>query len=168
MTAVSDSSEDNRSHPSAGTPQGAIVVDEVLGRFVRGSLPLPGGGCLVDSSFSRRLELEGRTVVLLLDTKDAAEAQRLLPRLRRAVEGSTTLRRRALEAVVLEFSVSPVTEEELGQAQADLLLDTIVVDDGMDVVLHLTDSCGQHVMDGYWPSVRFDAEDQMTDVTIEA
>ncbi|MER5200784.1 hypothetical protein ACWD3J_46005 [Streptomyces sp. NPDC002755] len=94
-----------------------------------------------------RLLSHGRTVVLLLDTEGAAEAQRLLPRLRRAVERSTALCRRAVEAVVLEFSVSPVTEEELGQAQAYLLLDTIVVDDGMDVVLHLTDSCGRHVMD---------------------
>lgn len=145
-----------------------MVVDDVLGRFVRESQSLPGGGCLDNSFFSQHRQLEGRTVVLLLDTEDTAEAQRLLPRLRRAVEGGTALRRRAVEAVVLEFSASPVTEEELSQAQADFLLDTIEVDDGRDVVLHLTDSCGEHVMDGYWPAVRFDAEDQVIDVTIEA
>lgn len=93
---------------------------------------------------------------------------RLFPRLRRAVESSTALRRRAGEAVVLEFSAFLVTEEELSQAQAALLLETIAVDDGRNVLLHLTDSSGQHVMDGYGPAARFDMDGRMADVAIKA
>ncbi|THA34585.1 hypothetical protein E6R18_07400 [Streptomyces sp. A1277] len=105
--------------------------------------------------------------MLLLGTGDRVQARRLLPRLRRAVEDSAVLQQRAVEAVVHRFSTAPPTEEELTQSHADLLLDTVVVDDEREVVLHLNDSCGEHIMDGYWPAVRFDAQNQVADVTIE-
>ncbi|WP_416981781.1 hypothetical protein [Streptomyces sp. T028] len=107
-------------------------------------------------------------VVLLIDTEDPAEAERLAPRLRRAAEQREELARRAVEAVVRRFSVEPPTAEDLAEAGADLVLDTIEVDGEGEVILHFTDSCGKHLLDGYWPAVRFDERDAVVDVTIEA
>ncbi|KUN76385.1 hypothetical protein [Streptomyces griseoruber] len=107
-------------------------------------------------------------VVLLIDTEDPAEAERLAPRLRRAAEHRAELERRAVEAVVRRFSVEPPTAEDLAEAAADLVLNTMVVDGDGEVVLHFTDSCGKHLLDGYWPAVRLDERDAVVDVTVEA
>ncbi|WP_460072385.1 hypothetical protein [Streptomyces sp. YKOK-I1] len=107
-------------------------------------------------------------VALLIDTEDPAEAERLTPRLLRAVEHRAELERRAVDAVVREFSAEPPTAEDLAEAAADLVLDTMVVDGDGELMLHFTDSCGKHLLDGYWPAVRFDGEDTVIDVTVEA
>ncbi|MEU1513242.1 hypothetical protein ABZ490_13950 [Streptomyces sp. NPDC005811] len=156
---------------SSSTPPGASadgVVDEALGVFARDVLEL-SDGTMLDSDFhSLTLPLDGQSVDLLLQTQDPTEARSLLPRLRRAVEHRTELRRRAVEAVVTTFSTEPPTAEDLAEAAADLLTQAIVVDGTGEVILHFTDSCGRHLLDGYWPAVRFDEADAVIDVTVES
>ena len=89
------------------------------------------------------------------------------PRLLRALEHRAGLTRRAVEAVVRAFSDGEPTDAELAEAREDLLLDTVEAD-GEGVVLHLTDTCGHHVLDGYWPAVRFDDAHDVARVTVEA
>lgn len=165
---MTEPSRNSPGQPGEGGAPLATVADEVLGVFVRASQTLPGGTRLDDPHFTASRRIGERTVVLLLDTTDEARARRLLPRMRRAVEDGALLRTRAVEAVVRELGETPPTREELTEAHADLLLDTVVVDDEREVVLHLADSCGEHLMEGYWPAVRFDTDNRATDVTIEA
>ena len=42
------------------------------------------------------------------------------------------------------------------------------LDDNGDVVLHLADTCGDHFMDGYWPAVQLDPDDNVVAVTVES
>ncbi|HEU5029339.1 MAG TPA: hypothetical protein VFV01_30825 [Spirillospora sp.] len=65
-------------------------------------------------------------------------------------------------------SAGPPTADDFADARNDLSLNTIAVKDGDEVVLHFTDSCGRHFLDGYWPAVRFDRDDTVLDVTVEA
>ncbi|WP_330237612.1 hypothetical protein [Streptomyces sp. NBC_00525] len=165
---MTEASRTSPERPDEGGALMAAVDDDVLGAFVRTSQTLPGGTRLDAPHFTASHRIGDRTVVLLLDTTDEARARRLLPRMRRAVADGALLRARAVEAVVHEFSETPPTRRELTDAHADLLLDTVVVDGASEVVLHLDDSCGEHIMEGYWPAVRFDTDNQVTDVTIEA
>ncbi|MFC8367503.1 hypothetical protein ACFUIT_05820 [Streptomyces sp. NPDC057239] len=89
------------------------------------------------------------------------------PRLRRALERRAELERRAVEAVVRAFSEGEPTDTEPAEAHQDLRLDTVETD-GDGVVLHLTDTCGRHFLDGCWPAVRFDDAHGVVRVTIEA
>ncbi|QKG25825.1 hypothetical protein [Actinomadura verrucosospora] len=149
-------------------PPDRTITDESLGVFVREWQLLLDGERLDFSFYSLTLELDGRNIALLLDTADPAEARRLLPRLRRAVENRAALKQRAVEAVVHAFTEDPPTTDELTEAHADLLLDTIAADGDDEIVLHLTDSCGKHFLDGYWPAVRFTTQDTVLEVTVEA
>ncbi|NEB11833.1 hypothetical protein G3I32_23825 [Streptomyces coelicoflavus] len=89
------------------------------------------------------------------------------PRLCRALERRAELERRAVEAVVRAFSDGEPTDTEPSEAYGDLRLDTVEAD-GDGVILHLTDSCGRHFLDGYWPAVRFDDAHDVVRVTVEA
>ncbi|MER7734737.1 hypothetical protein ABTX80_27970 [Streptomyces erythrochromogenes] len=144
------------------------IVDDPLGVFTRESYNHPGGQPLVASSYTSTRELDGQCVALQLNTVDPSEVRRLLPRLRRVVEHQADLKRRAVEAVVHAFSDGAATAEDLAEAHDDLLLETIVAESNGDVLLHLTDSCGGHMLDGYWPAVRFDRDDTLVRVTVEA
>jgi hypothetical protein len=70
--------------------------------------------------------------------------------------------------VVAELSETTPTADELADAERDLVLQTVEVLPEGDVVLHLDDSCGEHLLDGYWPAVRFDTNDAVKEVTVEA
>jgi hypothetical protein len=149
-------------------PDPQEIVDDVLGVFTRASYACPGGPPLVASSYTSTRELDGQSIALQLDTVDPSEVRRLLPRLRRAVALQADLKRRAVEAVVHALSDGSATAEDLAGAHGDLLLETIAAEGNGDVVLHLTDSCGGHLLDGYWPAVRFDRDDALVAVTVES
>ncbi|MFH8223027.1 hypothetical protein ACH4C2_26095 [Streptomyces sp. NPDC018057] len=156
------------SHPTEPPPPPSNLTDEVLGVFTRGSFALSDGTLLYDSSYSLTRDLGGRTVTLQLATTDPAEAHRLLPRLRHAVAHHADLHHRAVTAVVHTLSDGPPTPDDLTEAHTDLLLDTIEATSPTDLTLHLSDSCGEHFLDGYWPAVRFDGEGGVVGVTVEA
>ncbi|PZT83251.1 MULTISPECIES: hypothetical protein [unclassified Streptomyces] len=144
------------------------IMDDALGVFTRTVHSYAGGQPEVGPFYTSTCELDGRRVAFLIDTIDPTEVRRLLPRLRQVVEWRGDLKRRAVEAVVHAFSQGAATAEDLAEAHDDLLLDTIVAESNGDVLLHLTDSCGGHMLDGYWPAVRFDRDDTLVKVTIEA
>ena len=48
------------------------------------------------------------------------------------------------------------------------MLEAVEIEVEGELVLHLADSCGEHILDGYWPAVRFDREDGVVQVTVEA
>ncbi|MGW0177407.1 hypothetical protein ACWDUM_26600 [Rhodococcus sp. NPDC003322] len=144
------------------------IVEEALGTFVRGHLDLTDGTRLDDRHFSLTLELGGRDVAFLAAAVGPDEARSLLPRLRRVVHDHDRLVRSAVEAVVRQFGDDPPSVEELADAHDDLVLDTVETHPGGDVVLHLADTCGDHFMDGYWPAVRLDPDDNVVAVTVES
>lgn len=155
--------------PTQSTPsENPGVVDDVLGVFVRESMELSDGERLDSSFYSLAFSLGGESVDLLLETEDAEVARGLLPRMRRAVEGWEELWGRAVEAVVREFSTQPPDEGELAEAREDLVPQSIVVEEGGELMFHLTDTCGEHLLDGYWPAVRFDEADSVVEVTVES
>ncbi|MCW5250715.1 MULTISPECIES: hypothetical protein [unclassified Streptomyces] len=114
-----------------------------------------------------RVRLPGGREAALLPEPDGTVPAPVAARLRRAAGRCAELERRAAEAVVREFGEGAPTEAELAEARADLLLDTIEAD-GDGVVLHLSDTCGAHFPDGYWPAVRFDDAHEVVRVTVEA
>ncbi|MGI5322606.1 hypothetical protein [Actinomadura nitritigenes] len=152
---------------TSGSPDQAIT-DERLGVFARDAQTLSDGGVLYHSFCGSMRDPDGREIVLMLDTADPQEARRLLPRLHGMAENLAVLERRAIEAVVCAFTKGPPTADDYADARDDLALDTIAVEDGDEIVLHFTDSCGRHFLDGYWPAVRFDRDDTVLDVTVEA
>jgi hypothetical protein len=105
---------------------------------------------------------------LMLSTADAAEAAGLLPRLSAFFGDRSAWHRRATDAVVTRFSEAAPAPDELDDAEHDLLVATIEVRPGGELVLHLDDSCGEHFPEGYWPAVRFDEQGAVIDVTVEA
>ncbi|MFF0817492.1 hypothetical protein ACFYVR_20345 [Rhodococcus sp. NPDC003318] len=144
------------------------IVDDTLGTLVRGQLELSDGNLVDNGYFDLTCELGGRRVTVMVTTADPDEARRLLPGVRRVVEDVEALRQRATDEVVRRFSEDTPTDEELADARHDLVLDTIEARSGGDVVLHLTDTCGSHFPDGYWPAVRLAPDGSITDVTVES
>lgn len=144
------------------------IVDDTLGTFVRGQLELSDGGLVDNGYFDLMHNVDGRGVTIMVCTDDPAEARRLLPGLRRVVDDLAGLRRRAVEAVVRRLREDGPTDDELAEAHDDFALDTIEARSDGEVVLHLTDSCGGHFLDGYWPAVRFAPDGSITDVTVES
>src|SRR3546814_20865136 len=57
------------------------------------------------------------------------------------------------------FSEEAPSRGEVIDALRDLVLESVEVFPDNHVVLGLTDSCGLHFMDGYWPAVRFNGDD---------
>lgn len=89
----------------------------------------------------------------------------MLPRLRHVFEQHQALHRLAVEAIVSEEAPS---QDEVIDALRDLVLESVEVFPDNHVVLGLTDSCGLHFMDGYWPAVRFNGGDGVVEVTVES
>ena len=152
---------------TSGSPDQAIT-DERLGVFTSDAQPLSDGSVLHHSFCGSMRDPDGREIVLMLDTTDPREARRLLPRLYGMAENLTVLERRAIEAIARAFTNGPPSADDLADARDDLSLNTIAVEDGGEIVLHFTDSCGRHFLDGYWPAVRLDRDDTVLDVTVEA
>lgn len=76
--------------------------------------------------------------------------------------------RRAVEAVVRRFSEDEPTADELAEAAGDLVAELVEPAADGGTVVHLTDSCGEHFLDRYWPAVRFDAAGEVVEVTVES
>ncbi|MEU6749390.1 hypothetical protein ABZ914_24470 [Spirillospora sp. NPDC046719] len=152
---------------TSGSPDQAIT-DERLGVFTSDAQPLSDGSVLYHSFCGSMRHPDGREIVLMLDTTEPQEARRLLPRLYGTAANLTALERRAVEAIVHAFTKGPPTADDFADARTDLSLSTIAVEDGGEIVLHFTDLCGKHFLDGYWPAVRLDHDDTVLDVTVEA
>lgn len=149
-------------------PADRRIIDDVLGTFIRDAILLSDGDELIDDYFTQTREFDGCEVVLMIDTGDPAEARGLLPRLAQVVERFGELRHASVEAIVRCFSSTPPTDDQFADGARDLEPNTIVVDVDGDVVVHMTDLCGDHFLDGYWPAARFDADDEFVEVTVEA
>ncbi|CAM3435391.1 hypothetical protein NODU109028_16805 [Nocardioides dubius] len=139
------------------------IVASAWGELTRGTFTLTDGEVLVDDYFSLPGEPE-----LMVRTTDPVAAAALLPRLEAFFADRDGWHRRATDAVVTRFSEQAPTSAELDEAEGDLVLQTVEVLAGGEVVLHLDDSCGQHFPDGYWPAVRFGTGDVVAEVTVEA
>lgn len=133
------------------------------GVFTRAATTLSDGEVLIHDWYATDGEPE-----LVLRTPDPAEAVGLVSRLATFFADESGWHRRATDAVVAEFSEGPTEPAELDEAADDLILETVEVHPGGDLVLHLGDSCGRHFPSGYWPAVRFDVDAVVTAVTVEA
>lgn len=139
------------------------TVPSAWGELTRGTFTLTAGEVMVDDFFSLAGEPE-----LMVRTTDPADAAALLPRFEAFFADRSRWHRRATDAVVTRFSEEAPTTDELDDAEGDLVVQTVEVLADGDVVLHLDDSCGEHFPDGYWPAVRFGADDAVAEVTVEA
>ncbi|WP_043807795.1 hypothetical protein [Rhodococcus triatomae] len=133
------------------------------GVFTRATTVLTTGDTLVHDWYVADGEPE-----FVLRTADAVEAAGLLPRLDAVLADGPGWHRRATDAVVTRFGDGDPEPAELDDAAHDLVLVTVEVHPGGEVVLHFDDSCGQHFVDGRWPAVRFDETGAVVDVTVEA
>lgn len=144
-------------------PDDAATVPSAWGELARATTTLTDGETLVHDWYTA-----GGDPEIMLRATDPDAAAALLPRLAAFFADPAVWHRRATDAVVTEFSERPPTAEELADAERDLVLQTVEVHADGEVVLHLDDSCGEHLLDGYWPAVRFDTSDAVVEVTVEA
>jgi hypothetical protein len=133
------------------------------GNFIRASTTLIDGEVLVFDWFVREGEPE-----ITLRTSDPDEAEALLPNVAPALSDLSGWHRRATDAVVHALSTEVPSPVELDDAASDLALQTVEAHPGGEVVLHLDDTCGEHLLDGHWPAVRFGADGSVIEVTVEA
>ncbi|MFE7506445.1 hypothetical protein [Promicromonospora sp. NPDC057488] len=149
-------------------PDDAATVPSPWGELARATTTLTSGETLVHDWYSADAGAADGEPELMVRATDAAAASALLPRVAAFFADRAGWQRRATDAVVKEFSAEEPTPDELAEAAHDLVLQTVEVLADGDVVLHLDDSCGAHFLDGYWPAVRFDADDVAVEVTVEA
>ncbi|WEK60209.1 MAG: hypothetical protein P0Y60_12855 [Candidatus Microbacterium colombiense] len=145
-----------------------IIEDPELGTFTRATTEMTDGTVLTHDWYVGTLSADGADLELMIEATSAADADALLPRLRSTVADLATLRRAASDAVVTNFSQGDPEPGDLEEAAADLVLETIEVSTDGTVVLHLTDTCGSHFPDGYWPAVHLAPDDTVADVTVES
>jgi hypothetical protein len=150
-------------------PDDAATVPPAWGELARATTTLTSGETLVHDWYSAdAADTADGGPELMLRATDAAGAAALLPRVAAFFADRQGWHRRATDAVVAELSETTPTADELADAERDLVLQTVEVLPEGDVVLHLDDSCGEHLLDGYWPAVRFDTNDSVVEVTVEA
>ncbi|MHC9043340.1 hypothetical protein ACYX8G_02090 [Microbacterium saperdae] len=147
-------------HPTIDHPE--------LGTFTRASTEMTDGTVLTHDWYVGSLSTNGTELELMVEATTPEEARALLPRLVRAVTELPSRRRLASDAVVTEFSQGDPEPSELDEAATDLALETIEVEADGTVILHLTDTCGTHFPEGYWPAVHFGADDDIIQVTVES
>ncbi|WP_223586221.1 hypothetical protein [Microbacterium sp. OVT16B] len=147
--------------------QHPIVEDAELGALVRATTELTDGDVLVSDWYIGGITTDGGELDLMIEGTSPDEIAPLLPRLREVVSHLDALRRVASDAVVAQFSTGDPEPHELEEAASDLSLETIEASADGTIVLHLTDSCGEHFPDGYWPAVHLDADDRVEQVTVE-
>lgn len=147
-------------HPTIEHPE--------LGTFTRASTEMTDGTVLTHDWYVGSVSSEGTELELMLEATSPEEARALLPRLQDAISELPSRRRSASDAVVTEFSQGEPEPSELDDAATDLALETIEVEADGTVILHLTDTCGSHFPEGYWPAVHFGAEGGITQVTVES
>ncbi|MGW2093194.1 hypothetical protein [Promicromonospora sukumoe] len=150
-------------------PDDATTVPSAWGDLTRATTTLTSGETLVHDWYdTSAADVADGEPELMLRATDAEAATALLPRVAAFFADRAGWHRRATDAVVAEFTTGEPTADDLAEAADDLVLQTVEVLPEGDVVLHLDDSCGQHFLDGYWPSVRFDTSDAAVEVNVEA
>lgn len=147
-------------HPTIEHPE--------LGTFIRASTEMTDGTVLTHDWYVGSVSADGTELELMIEATTPEEARALLPRLQSTIADLASRRRQASDAVVTEFSQGDPEPSELGEAATDLALETIEVEADGTVILHLTDACGTHFPEGYWPAVHFGADDDITQVTVES
>lgn len=147
-------------HPTIDHPE--------LGTFARATTEMTDGTVLTHDWYVGSVSADGTELELMVEATTSEEARALLPRLARAVTELSSRRRQASDAVVAEFSQGDPEPSELDEAATDLALETIEVETDGTVILHLTDTCGTHFPEGYWPAVHFGADDDIIQVTVES
>ena len=144
------------------------IDDAQLGPLTRATTTLTDGEILTHDWFVGTLATDDGELELMLEGTTVGEVTPLLPRLRTIVADLGALRRRASDAVVTRFSQGDPEPHELDEAASDLTLDTIEASSDGTIVLHFSDSCGDHFPEGYWPAVHLAPDDAVTDVTVES
>lgn len=147
--------------------QHPIVDDAELGPLTRATSELTDGSVLTHDWYAGTVSTADGDVELMVEGTSPAEVTPLLPRLRDAVSQLATLRRIATDAVVARFSTGDPEQHELDEAASDLALEAIEAAADGTIVLHLTDGCGEHFPEGYWPAVHVDG-DRVVQVTVES
>ncbi len=147
--------------------QHPIVDDAELGPLTRATSELTDGSVLTHDWYAGTVPTADGEVELMVEGTSPDEVTPLLPRLRDAVSRLATLRRIATDAVVARFSTGDPEQHELDEAASDLALDAIEAAADGTIVLHLTDGCGEHFPEGYWPAVHVDG-DRVVQVTVES
>ena len=146
----------------------STIDDPRLGTLTRARSELTDGTVLTHDWFVGTVSVDGAEIELMVEGTSPDEVTPLLPRLREVVARLDALRRTATDAVVSNFSTGDPEPHELDDAASDLTLDTIESASDGTVVLHLSDSCGDHFPDGYWPAVHLAVDDTVAQVTVES
>ena len=146
----------------------STIDDPRLGTLTRARSELTDGTVLTHDWFVGTVSVDGAEIELMVEGTSPDEVTPLLPRLREVVARLDALRRTATDAVVSNFSTGDPEPHELDEAASDLTLDTIESASDGTVVLHLSDSCGDHFPDGYWPAVHLAVDDTVAQVTVES
>jgi hypothetical protein len=139
-----------------------LLVPSSLGVFTRASSTFEGEDTLYDW-----YSLDADPV-LTLYTGDPSIASSLVPRLEAFLPARAAWERAATDAVVVQFSSETPSMEELDEAAADFALESVYAYPDGAIVVNLVDTCGQHFLEGYWLAVRFDRDDAVVEVTVEA
>ena len=144
------------------------INDPELGTLTRATTELSDGTILTHDWYAGSIELDGAELELMIEGTNADEASALLPHVRETITALPVLRRLATDAVVTAFSTGTPEPHELDDASSDLTLDTVEASDDGTIVLHFTDTCGEHFPEGYWPAVHLGADGQITQATVES
>ena len=145
-----------------------IIDDPELGVLARATTELSDGTVLTHDWYAGTVTVDDAELEIMLEGSTVDEAQALIPHVRETLSALAGLRRLATDAVVTAFSQSAPEPAELDAAATDLTLETIEASEDGTVVLHLTDTCGAHFPEGYWPAVHLGADGQITQVTVES
>ncbi|PCE14237.1 hypothetical protein AUC47_06305 [Microbacterium sp. SZ1] len=145
-----------------------IIDDPELGVLARATTELSDGTVLTHDWYAGTATVDGAELELMLEGTTVDEARALIPRVRETLSALASLRRLATDAVVTAFSPGSPEPAELDAAASDLTLETIEASEDGTIVLHLTDTCGAHFPEGYWPAVHLGRDGQITQVTVES
>lgn len=144
------------------------IDDPELGTLVRATTELSDGTVLTHDWYAGTVAVDGDELDLMLEGTSVDEARALIPRVRQTIAALDVLQRLASDAVVTAFSTGDPEPHELDDAASDLSLDTIEASADETIVLHFTDTCGDHFPEGYWPAVHLGTDGQITRVTVES
>lgn len=145
-----------------------IIDDAELGTFTRATTELTDCTVLTHDWYGGSLVRDDSSIELMLEGTSAEESRARLPRLRTVVADIDSIHRRASDAVVAAFSQGDPEPFELDDAASDLALEAIEASADGTIVLHLTDTCGTHFPEGYWPAAHLGDDDTITHVTVES
>ncbi|MFF7292937.1 hypothetical protein ACFY9N_10435 [Microbacterium sp. NPDC008134] len=144
------------------------IDDADLGVFTRATTELSDGSVLTHDWYGGSLTHRDSTIELMLEGASVEESRARLPRLRAVISDLDAIQRRASDAVVTSFSQDEPEQHELDDAASDLALEAIEAASDGTIVLHLTDTCGTHFPEGYWPAAHLADDDTITNVTVES